>query len=574
MYYYSAKLAKDQPCGLTSKDFTEFNYAAIVYAKTAILFDYLMNFVGEGAFDEGMRFYFENYKFKHPQPLDLKKVLAYYGEKDLSWLFDDMIGTTKKLDYKICGFKKTEGGTYDVVIKNNSNVKGPIAVCGIKNGKIRGMVWYEGFEGEKTLQFPPAEIDEFKIDYFGFMPEINRQNNTIRIKGIFKKIEPIKLEFIGAIDNPNKTQLFWTPIAGYNEYNKGMLGLAVYNHALFQKKIEIDLAPLYSFGSNNICGYGKIQGNIALDNNFIQQISLGVKSSRFAYATNEKVKDPLNFTKIEPYPNIEFGKKNKRSPITQHIAYRMVNISRDSKDPYGIIYTASPSVYSINDLRYTLENKRTINPFKIMVNAQVGNGMSKASVTANFSISTKPKKSIDIRFFAGKMFGISSNGDYRFRMSGQTGFQDYLYDNIYFGRSTLSPSNIGFQQFSENDGAFKVWCLNGQSDNWLSTVNIKSPKLFKLPLLAYADFGVFSTNVTNIINGVVTGPKPSDSELMYSFGVGIPLIKNAFEIYIPLYNSKNINDGLKNFSFAETIRFTLNLNMANPFNIIKNVMPL
>jgi hypothetical protein len=200
--------------------------------------------------------------------------------------------------------------------------------------------------------------------------------------------------------------------------------------------------------------------------------------------------------------------------------------------------------------------------------------MSKASITANYSFTLKHKKSVDIRFFAGQMFNRSSTGDYRFRMSGQTGYQDYLYDNIYFARTSVAP-NIGFQQFTETDGAFKVYSPVGQSDNWIMSLNIKSPKLFKLPLLLYADAGTYSTNVINI---GPTGVSKSISkpELLYSTGIGIPIIKNVFEFYIPILNSKNIQDAidLSKLRFVDTIRFTLNLTLANPLSAIKNNLPL
>ena len=42
-----------------------------------------------------------SWKNKHPQPEDLRAVFESHTEKDLSWFFDDFLGTTKRLDYKI-----------------------------------------------------------------------------------------------------------------------------------------------------------------------------------------------------------------------------------------------------------------------------------------------------------------------------------------------------------------------------------------------------------------------------------------------------------------------------------------
>ncbi len=38
---------------------------------------------------------------KHPGPDDLRAVFESHTDKDLSWFFDDFLGTTKRLDYKI-----------------------------------------------------------------------------------------------------------------------------------------------------------------------------------------------------------------------------------------------------------------------------------------------------------------------------------------------------------------------------------------------------------------------------------------------------------------------------------------
>ncbi len=577
LYGFSACQNKDQPCELSSKDFTEINYGAIVYSKTAILFDYLMNYMGEEDFDVAMQFYFDSWKFRHPQPADLRSVLEYYSEKNLSWFFDDLIGTTKKLDYKVLRYKKLDDGNYEVVVKNNGSIKGPLALCGIKDAKIRGMVWYDGFEGEKTLLFPPSEIDVFKIDYFGFMPEINRKNNSIRTSGLFKKCEPLKLEFIATPDDPDKTQLFWTPVAGYNLYNKTMLGLALYNHALFQKKTEYEVIPMYAFGTNDVAGYAKLQFNLLPKWQMLQQISFGVQAARFAY--NSGVFD-LNFNKLSPFLNIDFRKKHPRSHLQQRLKYRPVFLWRDETSE-TIANNASTFTlntlqpYLLHDATYSIEHKRALNPYALKVNIQAGEHMYKLGLTANYSITLRKGKSIDIRWFAGKMFKEGNpGGDYRFRMSGQTGYQDYLYDNIYLGRN--EQNGFWSKQFTETDGSFKMFTKLGQSDNWLTSLNIKSPRLFKLPVFLFTDIGMWSTNITYITSsGVSKGL--TNPELMYSGGMAISIIKQVAEIYIPLFNSQNITDVMItngiDTTFIHHIRFLLNLNAINPFSAAKNLIP-
>jgi hypothetical protein len=218
----------------------------------------------------------------------------------------------------------------------------------------------------------------------------------------------------------------------------------------------------------------------------------------------------------------------------------------------------------VNDLTYTLKNKRTINPFSLTVNAQAAEHMSKASVTATYNISIRNDKAFEFRLFAGKMFSNSAIIDYRFRMSGQTGWQDYMYDNVYFGRTATVP-DLGFQQFTETDGAFKVWSPVGQSDDWIVALNVKTPRPYRFPMYAFADAGLYHANGMEASSG-----------FLFSAGLAIPVIKDIAEVYLPLLNSRNITDAqqLNGVSrFVDKIRFTFYLNRANPFEIIKNNLP-
>ncbi|HXC07069.1 MAG TPA: M1 family aminopeptidase, partial [Bacteroidia bacterium] len=241
-YLLNAAKDLDQPIQLPAAEYTTLNYAGIVYSKTAITFDYLMAYLGTKTMDAAMQEYFETWKFKHPQPDDLRKILEKVSGKDLSWFFDDMIKGIRKLDYKIISSKPVQQG-YTVVVRNTGQIKGPVVICGIKNNILRGIVWYDGFWGTEVLSFPPVEggVDYFMIDYNSDMPEINRDNNIVRTQGILKKVEPLKLQFLGSLDRPDRTQLFWAPVAGWNAYNKFMVGAAIYNNILPQKTFEYTL---------------------------------------------------------------------------------------------------------------------------------------------------------------------------------------------------------------------------------------------------------------------------------------------------------------------------------------------
>ena len=552
-YATVAKENADQACRTSSPNFTQENYGAIVYSKTALLFNYLMNYMGENDFDIAMQFYFDQCKFKHPKPADLRKTLEYFSGKKLDWFFNCLLGSTKKLDYKITSFKKLDDDSYEVTVKNVGQILSPVALCGLKDKDIMGMVWYDGFEGSKTLNFPSAQITSFKVDYNEIMPDINRRNNTIRTSGIFKKLEPLKPEFIAALDNPYKTQLFFSPIMGYNVYNKYMLGAAYYNHFSMEKKFETEIAPMYAFGNKNISGMANARVNLHPDNVF-STINIGFKSQRFAYNNSNDVIS--NYIKFAPYINLDFKKKYATSLFQHRLTYRFVEIMNGS-------YLQQNVNYGIHDLLYQFSNNSALYPMLIKVNGQANAQMQKVSVTYTQKIFVNKTKYFEVRAFAGIMnYNYSPFVDYRFRLSGWNGGNDYLYDNLYLGRN--ETQGLAANQFTETEGAFKVYTILGQSANWLTTVNIKSPKIFKLPFLLYADFGTCASN------GI------ANQNLFYNAGIDVVIMRDVFEIFVPLLISQNIKDNNtltnNNVDFLHQIRFTLNLNKINPFGVIKQVV--
>ena len=140
-----------------------------------------------------MKKYFETWKFKHPQPKDIRKVFEDETGKNLSWFFDDLIKTTKKIDYKITKAKKdtTNPNKIFLQIKNKGKINGPFSISGLKDGKIITTQWFEPFTKKEFVSFNKGDFDKYKIDANFDIPEINRKNNTLKTKGIFKTLEQI-----------------------------------------------------------------------------------------------------------------------------------------------------------------------------------------------------------------------------------------------------------------------------------------------------------------------------------------------------------------------------------------------
>ncbi len=80
-------IKKDQPIETTSEAFSNANYGAVVYEKTADWMDQLEHTVGAPTMHKIMQQYYKQYAFKHPQPEDFRKVAEEVSARDLSVSF-------------------------------------------------------------------------------------------------------------------------------------------------------------------------------------------------------------------------------------------------------------------------------------------------------------------------------------------------------------------------------------------------------------------------------------------------------------------------------------------------------
>ncbi|RYF88446.1 MAG: M1 family peptidase, partial [Chitinophagaceae bacterium] len=81
-------IKKDQPIATHSEAFSSYNYGLVAYTKTAEWLQLLERNLGTPVFDKVMQQYYEEYKFKHPQPADFKVVAERVSGKNL----DDVFG--------------------------------------------------------------------------------------------------------------------------------------------------------------------------------------------------------------------------------------------------------------------------------------------------------------------------------------------------------------------------------------------------------------------------------------------------------------------------------------------------
>ncbi|PBQ33045.1 hypothetical protein CNR22_15085 [Sphingobacteriaceae bacterium] len=573
-FFVPLRAGKDQELALKSTEYTESNYGGIVYSKSANIMDYMLDYFGENVMDSAMHRYFEAYKFKHPTPNDLFRTLAEYSGKDLKEFQNRLYYGTERINYKIKGIKKKDGN-YVLTLKNKTKSILPFNIYAYdKKNNVLNVNWYDGFEKKRTVTLPAADVHHFKIDGQNRMPDIYRKNNSIKTHGLFKHSKPLKMRFITQFEDPSKTLVNYAPVLGANYYDGFMLGMSFHNYSFYEKRFEYLIAPMYAFNTKAPVGFAEFNFNFYPKSVF-SHIKVGAKLKTFHYDyfnsefLNENLGtnfDDLYFKyyKFSPYIQFKIKKKDVLSPITQFLTYSNTNLITDSLDTrvYQTIAVAGPAkktTYSfVNQLSYDLTNKRTIDPFTFNVNLQHTASMAKISGTLNYKINLTRKHEMTVRVFAGAFLTGNANerGYYAFRASGYNGWNDYLFEGNYVARN--ERGGFGFSQFMEKDGALKIWTPLGQTGEWMTAVNLKSPKFLKL-------FKVFADAV------VCDGRSLNTDKFLWDAGINISLWTDVIEIYVPLAYNNDIRETLElnKVSFPNTIRFTFNIHKLDAKNILQ-----
>lgn len=87
LLYTYEKIKKDQPLNTPADVFNENNYWLIAYEKGAQFMQLLETHLGKATFDRGMQAFFENWKFRHPQPHNLQQTLEQSSGMQLDSIF-------------------------------------------------------------------------------------------------------------------------------------------------------------------------------------------------------------------------------------------------------------------------------------------------------------------------------------------------------------------------------------------------------------------------------------------------------------------------------------------------------
>lgn len=563
---FSSSYNLDQKTNLSANKYTQTNYGLDIYGKVPLVFHYLLEYLGESNFNEIMQDFFEEYKFKHPQPEDFKNFFEEKSDKDLSWFFDDILGSKKRIDYKIINAKKV-GDSLIVKIKNNGKVNSPVFITAKNsNGDVKESKWVNGASGSFKTAILSKDYSKIEVNAPKYMIDFNPRDNYYYPNKILHKRKIPKLKFITDIPKSEESVIYFSPAMGWNNYNKFMLGAVISNHSLFEKKYEYEITPLYSFRTNNINGAFALRRNFYTDS-YIRRLSVGISGKKYNYYSNIYEN---SYQRLVPAITLYFKNPEGNTRINHNLIIRAVIVEKEFEDYKRenniYISTQSKQYYTVYNLKYLYENKRLMLPFAFQYNLEFNNEMAKMDFKTDFSINYfKPRKYLDIGIFAGYLFKYPSNPqvDYSYKMSSWSGRDDYLFDYTYLGRS----ENTGLlgAQMTQRDGGFYIPSALGRSWGFITSANLRSSIPFTNLVKLYYNMGI-SINPTSMSYS-------NSKNTLYEGGAILSIIDRKFEVYFPIIIDKNTKAyyDLNLQKYSQRIRFTIRMDLADPFKLLKDL---
>ena len=246
-YLIAAMHGSDQALEQTSANFTDSNYGLMVYDKSAAAFNMLENYLGAALFDSCMHRYFEEWKFKHPSPTDLRNIFEDVTHKDLSWFFEDVIKTTKKNDYYIKKARYDRGSdTYTIQLKNRKSLATPIELTAVDfdDNTQRLMLFPNDSNGLYHLK-TKLNVRKFILDSALNSVDVNHFNNQYILNTPFHRRRLPLIHFFPHAGSLTRKELFVIPVLGLNTAQGLMPGVSISNGIFPAKKFNWNTTIAY-----------------------------------------------------------------------------------------------------------------------------------------------------------------------------------------------------------------------------------------------------------------------------------------------------------------------------------------
>ena len=453
---------------------------------------------------------------------DLNNLFLNFSKTDLSWFIEDYIGKRLSLDLKI---KKINRNKLQIEEKNNISI--PYSVGFLKNDSV---VLNLANKEYKKIDIPNIDFDYVAINPIVSLPESNKNNNWVYNKSK-SNLKPLKVKFLGDLENPKYKNLYLRPEVTYNLYDGISPGFNILNKGVKNKPFTYEVFTQYASKEKTIVGSlnFKYQINNEVNNNYSTIFNL-------FYTTNH-YKENLRFQVFSPSVRVNFrDNKNLRSKVKKSITLSLFNVNKDT-------YVQEDNLldkYSIYNLGYYYSDIGIIKYLKTSINTEFSDNFGKINLVFDYRRLLKSNRQFQARVYLGKFFWNNDQfNNFNYNLGRSSG---YLFLDNYLGRS--ERTGLLSQQFIMAGGGFKSFFEDPTTNNFMLTTNLNIG-IWKW-IEGYLDLGMLKNS-------------SEDSRYYYGTGIRLNLLPDFFELYFPISSNNGLE--LNNFQYSKNIRFIVSYNL-------------
>ena len=202
-YFRLAKSGVEQPQSTNANRYHyNFAYESTAYSKGAVFLGQLGYIIGRDNLYKTLQAYYNEFKFKHPVPNDIRRIAERVSGIQLRWYLTDWTQTTNTIDYGITSVEAEEKATrislerkglmpmpLDVLIQYKDGTQEvhyiPITLMRGEKENPYGLSWsvkkdwsWADPNYSFSINRSQEEIELITIDPTYYMADINRENNT------------------------------------------------------------------------------------------------------------------------------------------------------------------------------------------------------------------------------------------------------------------------------------------------------------------------------------------------------------------------------------------------------------
>lgn len=562
-YLLLAREGNDTPPDSPSDAFGPMAYGIQTYMKPAHCLEWLERSVGRQRFDQAMQHYYATWKFRHPDPDDLRAAWLEAG-LEADWFFETM-QTRRRFDLALTRVRRNADGGFDLTVKKRGALDAPFSLSALRDGRAVQTQRYPALgQRTSTVAFPAVEADAFVLDHERSTLDVHRRNNYRRATGLLPGLEPLAVRALALAERSNRTDVGVLPWAAWNNYDKTTVGLLLYNAPFPPRRFQYFLLPGYGIGSGQFAGMADVRYQL-LPGGWLPRLTVGANARTATYAYNYRDEYYLRYYRFVPSVRLSL---RSASPAFEHAAVlRTIFIGKEEAAYQSATdYVVGWQRATMHEARYEARQHRLPNPYQFAVALEQQRYRDPFENPAHYLRGSAewqqqfffaPKRKVSMRVFTGYFLAntqrqrgsVATNSLLNdvarasFALNPQ-GFNDYRFDQVFVGRT----DDVGFfsRQVGQTEGGFKHALgaqyanRTGNSNNFIAALNLRAdlPQRLPLglPLKPYFDIGYFDDATPLGRN------RPLEEQILWSGGFLLEFLNGTLEVYFPIVHAKPLRD--------------------------------